>query len=263
MSDAWTPDVAVDDELARRLIGAQFPALADASLRRIGQGWDNVAYLVAERYIFRFPQRKTAGPLMAREIKLLPHLTGALPIAIPRIQFAGAPQDEYPWHFAGYEILLGRDACVRPLSDEERGLLATDLGRVLRALHDIDPQPLIRDGLPDDAALDGPLCVVHGDLYARHLLFNERGKLSAIIDWGDLHYGNAAADLMCLYLMIPPQHHAAFFEVYGAVDDRTLWFARARARHHASYILDYAAKVGDEALHRSAEIAREFLSPAD
>jgi aminoglycoside phosphotransferase (APT) family kinase protein len=273
MSQPWIPEIDVDERLARRLIETQFPQFAGATLRRVGQGWDNVAYLVEERFIFRFPQRSIAAPLMAREITLLPHLAAAVPVAIPRIAFAGAPQDGYPWQFAGYEILLGRTACAHVLDDGQRQALAVDLARALRALHDIDPEPLLREGLVGDewgrlspkrlkldaAPLEAPARVVHGDLYARHLLVNERGRLCGIIDWGDLHYGQPAVDLMCVWLMIPPEHHRAFFDVYGEVDERSRLFARARALYHTRRLLDYSEKIGDAALHESAKIAAGYL----
>lgn len=39
--------------------------------------------------------------------------------------------------------------------------------------------------------------VLHGDLYARHLLI-QNGKIAGIIDWGDMHIGDVAVDLAIL-----------------------------------------------------------------
>jgi aminoglycoside phosphotransferase (APT) family kinase protein len=271
---AWTPEIPVDEELAKRLIYSQFPQFDGAVVRAVGAGWDNAAYLVEEHLIFRFPQRKVAAPLMEREARLLPLLAPKVPIPIPTPRFIGTPQDDYPWAFAGYEILLGVSACTREPNEDERRVLAVDLGRFLRALHDVDPEPLREAGLPqdligrldpsrlkiDEAPLDGARCVVHGDLYARHLLLDTGKRLSGVIDWGDLHYGHAAVDLMAVHQLIPPRHHHAFLEVYGPVDERTWRFARYRALHHVRMVEEYSKIIDDRALANSARIALAYLN---
>src|SRR5262249_22166635 len=65
----------VGPELALALIRDQFPDLAAGggpSIERIGVGWDNVAYLVAGRFVLRFPPRSIAGPLLAAGARLPP-----------------------------------------------------------------------------------------------------------------------------------------------------------------------------------------------
>ncbi|HEX8805509.1 MAG TPA: phosphotransferase [Candidatus Aquilonibacter sp.] len=270
----WEPEINVDAQLARRLIAAQFPELERASLQPIGSGWDNAAYLVEEHLVFRFPQRAIAAPLMPKEMAALPHISPHVPVPVPRPIYAGTPSDDYPWHFGGYEILLGVTACARKLSDEERRTLAGDLGRFLRALHDIDPQPLREAGLPhdaigkldparlkvDEAPLEGELRVVHGDLYARHLLLDRRNRLTGVIDWGDVHYGHPAVDLAVVHMMVPVQLHEEFLSAYGPVDERAWRFARYRARHHAMIALESALARGDERFQQACEIALAYTS---
>jgi hypothetical protein len=53
----WTPEIVVDEALARRLLGEQFPELEPSELRLAGEGWDNTAWLVDGRFLFRFPRR--------------------------------------------------------------------------------------------------------------------------------------------------------------------------------------------------------------
>jgi Ser/Thr protein kinase RdoA (MazF antagonist) len=48
------------------------------------------------------------------------------------------------------------------------------------------------------------LTIVHGDLYARHVLVDERGALSGVIDWGDIHLGDPAIDLAIAHLVLRP-----------------------------------------------------------
>ena len=78
MSREWDADVELSREAAARLIVRQFPALAPARLALLGAGWDNTAYLVNERFVFRFPRRRdpvtlcalTAAVLIALQIAL-------------------------------------------------------------------------------------------------------------------------------------------------------------------------------------------------
>ncbi len=69
---AWAPEIAVDRELARHLIGSQFPELELRSLELIGEGWDNTVWLVDGEWSFRFPRREVAVPLVERELAVLP-----------------------------------------------------------------------------------------------------------------------------------------------------------------------------------------------
>ncbi len=272
MSPLWTPELAVDEPLAQQLVAAQFPQFEATSIRRFGSGWDNAAFLLDERIVFRFPQRAIAAPLLVKELAVLPRIADRLPRAVPSPIYAGRPSDDYPWHFAGYEVLHGATACSRELSDDERHVLATDLGTFLRALHDIDVAPLRASGLPgdvidklapkrlglDEPPLDGDLRVVHGDLYARHLLLDDDNRLCGVIDWGDLHAGLPAVDLSVVHMMVPPRFQGAFFAAYGAVDERAWRFARARAQCHAAYTLEYAQAIGDRALEAACAMTAAF-----
>lgn len=239
-------ETPVDEELARRLICAQFPMYSDATIRHIGEGWDNAAYLVAEHVVFRFPQRKIVAPLIQKEIAILPMLAPLLPYTIPVPTHVGKPAEYYPHPFAGYEIVYGAPADTRVLSDADHQALARDLGRFLRALHNLEPAAFRSAGLPDDtigkldparlgvdeAPLEGERRIVHGDLYEKHLLLDHRNRLCGVIDWGDLHYGLPAVDLSSVHMVLPQSAHDAFFSTYGLVDERAWRFAEYRARYH-------------------------------
>ena len=268
----WTPDIEVDEELAQRLIAAQFPQFDGAPIERAGSGWDNAAYLVDERVVFRFPQRSIAAPLIEREIEFMPTIAERLSLPVPNPKFHGTPGEGYPWRFAGYDVLAGVTSCSRTLTLEERRKLAEDLAQFLRTLHAIDVEQLEKE-LPADQIgrldplrlkveeepLTGPHCVVHGDLYARHLLLDEENRLCGVIDWGDLHFGHPAVDLSVVHMMVPPRDHGVFLDAYGNVDERTWRFARHRARHHASIVLDYSSTIGDEGLNLAARTALRYI----
>ncbi len=272
MNPVWTPEVEVGEELARRLIASQFPEFADAPIRRVGSGWDNAALLVDERVVFRFPQRAVAAPLIEREIEFMPAIARRLDTPVPNPAYAGIPQFEYPWRFAGYQVVPGVTACGANLNLDERRQLAEDLARFLRTLHDIDVDslhaPLPPDQIGkldpvrlkvDEEPLTGKHVVVHGDLYARHLLLDDQNRLCGVIDWGDIHCGHPAVDLSVVHMMVPPRHHGVFLDTYGSVDERTWRFARYRARHHANMVLNYSSSIGDEALQASARTALRYI----
>jgi aminoglycoside phosphotransferase (APT) family kinase protein len=272
VNPAWAPEIEVNADLARRLISSQFSDLADASIRRVGTGWDNAAFLVDERLVFRFPQRAVAAPLIEREIEFMPAIAQRLSVSVPNPIYVGTAQFDYPWRFAGYAIVRGATACGRTLALEERRRLAEDLARFLRALHDIDVESLHGSLPPDqigkldplrlklsEEPLTGKHVVVHGDLYARHLVLDDDNRLSGVIDWGDIHYGHPAVDLSVVHMMVPPRDHGLFLDAYGSVDEKTWRFARHRARDHANIVLNYSSTTGDEALQASARTALRYI----
>ncbi|HMB67781.1 MAG TPA: phosphotransferase [bacterium] len=113
------------------------------------------------------------------------------------------------------------------------------------------------DALDDAATRTGSLrpasALVHGDLYARHLLVGSGGEsapgaLLGVIDWGDVHAGEPALDLAIVDLMLPPGPRAAFFDDYGTPDPATRSLARVRAIGHAAATGLWAHEVRDEGL---------------
>jgi aminoglycoside phosphotransferase (APT) family kinase protein len=300
MARFWAPEIDVHEELARELIAAQFAELGPQRLRPFGAGMDNAAFLVNERYVFRFPRREIAVPLLERETQILPLLANRVPVRIPVPQFVGTASERYPWLFAGYERLPGTSACSVSLSDQHRETIAPALGSFLRALHAIDPSTAIACGLPGDemkrldhahrfplaqerfALLEDagaitntqpfldfmasvapenlePSVVAHGDLYARHLLVDGKRDLCAVIDWGDVHYGHPAVDLMVAHILLPPSAHAAFVEAYGGVDARTWDIAKYRAVYHCALVADYGIQIGDAALWDAGLTGLRFI----
>lgn len=300
-SRPWQAEQEVDLDLARRLIGGQFPLLNPQHLAWLGAGWDNTVYAL-ENHVFRFPRRQVALELMETEWKLLGALAPSLPLAIPRPLFAGVPAAGYPWPFAGYSLVPGRTACAAALSPEQRQAAAAALAGFLKILHGFDVEraqslgvpgdkmgkvdflrhlPLARQrlhqatelglivdaspyecliaGLPPDLPLNRPVCLVHGDLYVRHLIVDE-GSLSGVIDWGDAHLGDPAADLSVVFSFLPPSAHEDFWAVYGEVSAETLQLARFRALFHSLALRLYAHDVQDSDLARESALSLTYLA---
>jgi hypothetical protein len=59
-----------------RLIASRFPELSPLTLRVLGEGWDNVAWLVNDEFVFRMPRRQmgaTAWRAKSRSCHILPN----------------------------------------------------------------------------------------------------------------------------------------------------------------------------------------------
>jgi aminoglycoside phosphotransferase (APT) family kinase protein len=276
----WIAEVTVDGALAQALVERQFPALSPARAEPLGQGWDNSAFLVNGTWVFRFPRRRAAVPLIEAELRVLPRIAARLPLPVPLPELRGAPGDGFPWPFAGHRLLRGITADRAALGPEERLKAAEPLGRFLRALHDIAPGDLAGDtiGRLDAQRLraeirrrlgDAPSFVheqvrapradtlVHGDLHARQLLF-QGGALRGVIDWGDVHRGDAAVDLAVAHAFLPVAARPSFLAAYGPVDEETWRLARLRALHLSAALAEYGKETADGPLleETAAALAR-------
>ena len=135
----WEAEVRVDVALARRLVASAFPALATLPIRMFGEGWDNVAYLLGESWIFRFPRRAVSAALIETELRVLPEIAPRLPLPVPVPHFAGVSGEGFPWPFAGYELLPSDSLSRSRLDERAAKRAARRVGEFLRALHAIDP----------------------------------------------------------------------------------------------------------------------------
>jgi aminoglycoside phosphotransferase (APT) family kinase protein len=294
----WVAEVEVSATLATALIESQCPALAPAHVALMGEGWDNTAYLVNGEWVFRFPRRTIAAPLLESEGRVLPALAPRLPYPIPVPVWFGRPDATYKWPFIGYRRLEGHVASDVDLDEAAQSSLAAPTARFLRALHDVPvaeaqawgappdafgrldgarldrlARPALADlvarGTIDDAApwlevvdaglaalpLDGPLAVVHGDFYSRHILVDDAGRMTGVIDFGDLHVGHPAVDISVAWTVLPPRARREFFAIYGEVGARVTAVARLRALTSALAQEAYGRDVGDTRIQREGVLA--------
>jgi aminoglycoside phosphotransferase (APT) family kinase protein len=80
-------------------------------------------------------------------------------------------------------------------------------------------------------AWSGPPIWIHGDLHPGNLLING-GRLSAVIDFGDLAAGDPATDLSVIWMLPPPARSIVLPSIRGqfnATDDDTWIRARGWA----------------------------------
>ena len=212
----WVAEVEVTPERAFALIASQCPALEPETLELMGAGWDNTAYLVNGEWVFRFPRRTIAAPLLEAEGRVLPALAPRLPFPIPRPEWFGHPEAGYPWPFLGYRRLAGQVASDAGLDDAARAALAQPLARFLRALHDVPRAEAEGWGAPADAfgRLDGGrlermVRPALADLIAR-------GTIDDAAPWLDiLEVGLAALPLDSSLVLV----HGDFYSRHVLVDD--------------------------------------------
>ncbi len=278
----WDPEIEIDADAARDLIGGQFLELGGATIEPLGVGWDNVVFRVAGDWAFRFPRRSIAIPGVEREIDVLGRLATHLPLSIPTPRWVGAPSAAYPWPWFGARFLSGVELALAGLADDDRTEAGAALGEFLRVLHAPRLARLVGTTLPVDpmrradmglrapfarqriaqaaevarfqppAELDALLSnaerlppsprtrVVHGDLHARHVLIDGHGRVSGVIDWGDVCMGDPSIDLSVAYGSFTGAARRALLDAYGPIDGLTELRARVIGTFLAAALLAYA-----------------------
>jgi aminoglycoside phosphotransferase (APT) family kinase protein len=240
--------------------------------------------------VFRFPRRAIALPGIERELVALPRLARLLPLPVPEPAFVGRPASGYPWPFFGCRVLVGRELGDVALSDRARSDLGVTLAGFLRVLHSLRPAPdlpvdpnrradmqrrvaLTRTQLDRLAALGvwrapaavAPLLaraeslppadatvLAHGDLHFRHVLVDDDGRATGIIDWGDVCVADRSVDLLLYWSHLPPASRADFLEAYGPVTDAQLLRARVLALSVNAALAAYAGDQGLETVEHEA-----------
>lgn len=293
----WEPEQTVGAELAQALIAEQFPQLAPVRLVAYGSGWDNTAYLVNDEFVFRFPRRAIAVPLLRTEARVLPTIAKHLQIQISAPVFVGQPSERFEWPFTGAREIPGQTACRARLSGDQRSQLVPALVEFMASLHSLTPAQVpgvggdtfgrndlrkridhaharlgdaVDRGLIDDPRVFAAIIeavprdvvfrndiLVHGDLYARHLIVqtsieDRRTELAGIIDWGDVHRGDPYLDLALAHSLLPTAARQAFWRGYeakrGPVSQDTWKLARFRSLYSSLMIAVYGNDINDRAL---------------
>lgn len=225
-------EINITKELVRDLIYTQIHELSTLPLIYLENGWDNVMYKLGDHYIVRLPRRQLGANLILNEQKYLDYLPTSLPIDIPRPIFIGEPQSDYPWKWSVLPYYQGKPADQSEIAPQEanrlidflksihqpangnapindhRGvslaLRAEDVEQRLQSIklelkEDYKPlQHIWNDALKAPQATQNNW--IHGDLHPRNILINQ-GKLSAIIDWGDITSGDVATDLASVWML--------------------------------------------------------------
>ncbi len=245
-------EIEIDQRLVTALLAEQAPELAELPVAIVGNGWDNTIARIGDEWVARLPRRTASAALIEYEQRWLPLLAPSLPLDVPVPWFAGRPSSLFPWAWSVCRWLPGRSAAEAPPHDLSAA--ARTLASFVRALH--VPAPfdaplnefrgvalrqraaaveqrvaLLADGidgpavlsvwavLSDTRAWDGPALWLHGDLHPSNMLTVD-GRLSAVIDFGDITSGDPATDLAVAWMMFPPEERE-WFRTLALVDEPT------------------------------------------
>jgi aminoglycoside phosphotransferase (APT) family kinase protein len=254
-------DVAIDALLVRALLREQHPDLADLPLSEVGGGWDNRLYRLGHDLVARLPSRAASTPLVENEQRWLPDLAPRLPLPIPAPIRTGRPGPGFPWAWSVMPWFDGDSLLAEPVADEAQA--ATAVWSFLRALHQPAPhdaptnpwrgiplaardQHLHADLEQLGAAINRPLVLafwqralavpawdrpavwIHGDLHPGNLVASG-GRLSAVIDFGDLTSGDPATDLSIAWMRPQPFGLALRDAATRDGVDEATWQAALRA----------------------------------
>jgi aminoglycoside phosphotransferase (APT) family kinase protein len=227
-------DLAITPSLVRELLSRQHPDLRELRVETLDPGWDNAMFRLGSELAVRLPRRAVAAALVEHEQRWLPLLRPQLPLAIPVPVRMGRPDAGYPWAWSIVPWLEGVTAAqCEPAADQ-----APAWANFLTALHVAAPAdaphnpvrgvPLARRaekfdqcavaltarGEPLDpvlrriwqealgAAPETAMTWIHGDLHPLNVLVRE-GRISGVIDWGDVASGDRATDLASVWLLLP------------------------------------------------------------
>ncbi len=186
------------------------------------------------RWIYRFPKRADRVPHLLREVDVLDVIRSHVSAPVPRAR-GPYTSSTVPYPFAGYPRLPGVQLQQRAPDWPHAGRVAAQLATFLTALHAIprsaydgiavpeDPAKgstahrrekaltsldLIADTLPASlvrdvrAAVaidvaDAPTsCGIHCDLGDDHILTDEDGRLTGVIDWADFSMASPHGDIV-------------------------------------------------------------------
>jgi aminoglycoside phosphotransferase (APT) family kinase protein len=243
-------EVEVTPALLRGLLAEQHPDLAQLPVTVLANGWDNVVFRVGGDLLARLPRREMGARLVNHEQRWLPVLAPRLPLPIPAPVRTGRPGLGYPWPWRIVPYLPGQVAAEAPPADPAAA--AVSLGGFLAALHTPAPPDAPVNpfrGVPladrtdtfmqnlsavadqvDRAAVRRawatalaaprwrePPVWVHGDLHPANILVRD-GRISGVLDFGDLTAGDPAIDLSVGWMLLPADCHPAFRAAARASD---------------------------------------------
>ena len=287
-------EVPIDVELVKRLIASQFPDWRQMNLRPIPYtGTDNAIFRLGEEMVLRLPRIHWAAKQPETENQWLPLLAPHLPLSIPKPLRLGASEFGYPWKWSVHQWLQGQNALTVPVNSPKEAALT--LARFVSAMHRFDNTQ--ENALPDGArgvplqerdsetravipsltgqidvetatsawedALaappwNGPPVCLHGDLAPGNLLVSQ-GRLSAVIDFGELAIGDPACDLMIAWNYLDPSSRKVFRNALD-VDDAAWRRGRGWALSVALIALPYYLESNPVIVSASRRTISQVLS---
>lgn len=286
------PEIEIDIYLVASLLQAQYPDFAHLSIHPVDMGWDNAIFRLGDKLAIRLPRRQLAAQLIENEQNWLPQIAPRLPIPVPTPVFIGQPQGDYPWKWSILDWLNGVAADEHPPDSNEaknfavflrnlhitapenapknlfrgiplsqrEGMLSERMQRLVTKTNLITPEIRQIWDLALQAEIDTASTWLHGDLHPRNVLV-ENGKITGIIDWGDMTSGDIATDLAAIWMLFPErQTRERVISEYGNISTATLQRAKGWALIFGIILVDTGlidcprhARMGEKALAQLLE----------
>ena len=271
-------EVFIDESLVREML---------RSITALASGWDNAMFRLGNRLVLRLPRRQLAAKLVENEQRWLPLLSRRLPLPVPAPVRIGVAEGRFPWSWSITPWIEGQTADLAPPDADQADVLAA----FFEALHQPAPAdaphnpyrgvPLAQRGTTFEdrlaklagrtqlvtpkvialwmEALQAPQDVastwIHGDPHPRNVLV-VGGRISGVIDWGDMASGDQAADLAAIWMLLPQrQARERAMAAMSSVSAATWCRARGWAVFYATVLL-HAGLTDDS---RMAAIATHTL----
>lgn len=234
-------------ELVARLVAEQHPRWAGLPVVPVeADGWDNRTYRLGDALTVRLPTQERYVAAVAKEDRWLPVLAPQLPLAVPEPVATGRPGAGYPHPWSVRRWIPGRPVGSAPV--EDLTAFARTLAGFLRALRRADPtggpaagaHSFFRGCPPEhyDAevvrsleslgpAVDrsaaravwwdaltsrwtGSPVWFHGDIAPGNLLLDDRGRLTAVLDFGTSGVGDPACELVIAWTFLHSDARSTF-----------------------------------------------------
>lgn len=217
-------------------------------------------------WVLRIPRRPDMLEKIEREARILSLLRPRLPFAVPEWRIVSAELVAYPK--LNDPTAISVDAATGEITwhiDKDSDDFVAALGRSLAALHGISVHEAIAAGLrtstskeirertardidlvkesfdiaprlerrwhawlDDDASWPDHSVVVHGDLYAGHILVNEQNGITGMIDWSEAEISDPSIDFTSHLLLFGEASLARLIRHYETAGGR-VW---PRMAHH-------------------------------
>lgn len=225
-----------DPEVLLALITKNFPEVSWNSYKYIDEGWDHEVIILDNKLVFRFPNDDEYLEHLQNELKVLPRLLSLVKARIPDYKFVAPDSTCAGYELVPGETITKE--YFDSLSAEERASLASQLAEFMSTMHTLikkghdfssvvpsdmtehqeqlreqavkylkgtltgqeyaAAEEIIKD--TDTVLARGhPIVFLHGDMYQRHLLWDQNSKQLGIIDFSDMNRGDPAFDFAELY----------------------------------------------------------------
>jgi aminoglycoside 2''-phosphotransferase len=128
-----------DKERYRALLRSVRPDLSTARFDDLGEGWDNILFVIDEERIVRFAKDERTSRMLESEASLLQAIGPALPVRTPHPEFVARSPVAPDIALMIYRRIPGLSLDDVALDDALVSGIAADLARFLDALHGISP----------------------------------------------------------------------------------------------------------------------------